>query len=67
MGVSMPEREGKNRVCGCKVLLHHTHTTSTHRFSPSTHMRALYSRRTDGGIGRRTVWPINRRLDDWRF
>lgn len=55
----MPEREGKNRVCGCKVLMHglvvlyHTHTTHTHKGQlqvfRSTHTRALYDTRTDGG------------------
>lgn len=37
----MPEREGKNRVCGCKALMHglvvlyRTHTTHTQGPTPS--------------------------------
>lgn len=72
----MPEREGKNRVCGCKVLMHglvvlyHTHTTHTQtransRFSVAR-TRAHCTIRgptEDDGIA---VWPITRRLADWQ-
>lgn len=67
----MPEREGKNRVCGCKVLLHHTHTTTIPRanssFPARTPAHCTVCGPTEGdGRGRRTVWPINRRLADWQ-
>lgn len=55
----MPEQEGKNRVCGCKVLMHslvvlcRTHTIHTQegqlQVFRSTNTRALYDTRTDGG------------------
>lgn len=51
----MPERDGKNRVCGCKVLMHGwrcttpIHTQGQLQVFSSRHRRALYHTRTDGG------------------
>lgn len=62
----MPEREGKNRVCGCKVLLHHNHTTTYRANSWLPAHCTVRGPTEDDGRGRRTVWPINCRLADWQ-